>query len=70
MWAERYERELADLFTVQDEISEAVTTAIAPAIAGAERRRAVRRQPGNLDAWAAYQRAYGTSAKPMLRTMQ
>lgn len=56
VWAERYDRELADLFAVQDEISEAATTAIAPAIAGAERRRAVRKQPGNLDAWAAYQR--------------
>jgi TolB-like protein len=50
VWAERYERELADLFAVQDEISEAATTAVAPAIAGAERRRAVRKQPGNLDA--------------------
>jgi len=58
VWAERYDRELADLFAVQDEISEAATTAIAPAIAGAERRRAVRKQPGNLDAWAAYQRGF------------
>ena len=56
VWADRWDRELADLFAVQDEISEAAATAIAPAIAGAERRRAVRKQPGNLDAWAAYQR--------------
>jgi TolB-like protein len=33
VWSERYDRDLADIFTVQDEITEAVTIAIAPAIA-------------------------------------
>jgi adenylate cyclase len=33
-----------------------VTIAIAPAIADAELQRAMRKPPGNLDAWAAYQR--------------
>src|SRR6516162_7349863 len=56
VWAERYDRELADIFAVQDEITEAATIAIAPAIADAERQRAMRRPPANLDAWAAYQR--------------
>jgi len=56
VWAERYDRDLADIFAVQDEITEAVTTAIAPAIAHAEQQRAMRRPPGNLDAWGAYQR--------------
>jgi adenylate cyclase len=56
VWAERYDRDLADIFVVQDEISEAVTIAIAPAIADAEQQRAMRKQPGSLDAWAAYQR--------------
>jgi len=56
VWAERYDRDLADIFAVQDEISEAVTIAIAPAIADAERQRAMRKPPGSLDAWAAYQR--------------
>ena len=56
VWAERYDRDLADIFAVQDEITEAVTIAIAPAIAEAERRRAMRITPGSLDAWAAYQR--------------
>ena len=54
--AERYDRELADIFAVQDEITEAATIAIAPAIAEAELQRALRKQPGSLDAWAAYQR--------------
>jgi adenylate cyclase len=56
VWAERYDRDLADIFAVQDEISQAVTIAIAPAIAQAERQRAMRKPPGNLDAWASYQR--------------
>jgi adenylate cyclase len=56
IWAERYDRDLADIFAVQDDITEAATTAIAPAIAAAERQRAMRMPPENLDAWAAYQR--------------
>jgi adenylate cyclase len=56
VWAERYDRDLADIFALQDEIAEAVTIAIAPAIAGAERHRAMRKPPESLDAWAAYQR--------------
>jgi adenylate cyclase len=56
VWAERYDRELADIFTLQDEIAQAVTIAIAPAIADAEQHRAMRKPPGSLDSWAAYQR--------------
>ena len=56
VWAERYDRDLSDIFAVQDEITEAVTTAIAPAIADAELHRALRKPPESLDAWAAYQR--------------
>ena len=56
VWAERYDRDLADIFAVQDELTQALTTALAPAIADAELRRAMRKPPGSLDAWAAYQR--------------
>jgi adenylate cyclase len=56
VWAERYDRDLADIFAMQDELTEALTTAMAPAIADAELRRAMRKPPGSLDAWAAYQR--------------
>jgi adenylate cyclase len=55
VWAERYDRDLSDIFALQDEITEAVTIAIAPAIADAEQHRAQRKPPGSLDAWAAYQ---------------
>jgi adenylate cyclase len=54
IWADRYDANITDVFTVQDEITRAVTTAIAPAIADAERQRALRR-PAH-DAWNSYQR--------------
>ena len=56
VWSERYDRDLVDIFAVQDEITEAVTIARAPAIAAAEQQRAMRKPPGSLDAWGAYQR--------------
>ena len=56
VWAERYDRDLADIFAVQDEITQAMTIAIAPAIADAEQQRAMRKPPASLDAWGAYQR--------------
>src|SRR3984893_8286698 len=66
VWAERYDRDLADIFAVQDEITEALTTALTPAIADAELRRAMRKPPDSLDAWAAYQRGlwYVSKANP------
>jgi adenylate cyclase len=56
MWAKHYDREPADVFAVQDELSEAVAIAIEPAVASLERHRAVRTPPENLGAWEAYQR--------------
>jgi len=56
VWADRYDRDLVDIFAVQDEITQALTTALTPAIADAELRRAMRKPPQSLDAWAAYQR--------------
>ena len=55
-WAEHYDGDPTDIFAVQDEITQAVTIAVAPAVADAEQRRAIRRPPESLDAWAAYQR--------------
>jgi adenylate cyclase len=55
VWAERYDRDLSDIFAVQDEIASAVTLAIDPAISLAEQRRIARKPPESLDAWEAYQ---------------
>jgi adenylate cyclase len=48
VWGARYDRDLADIFAVQDEITEAVTIAIAPAIADPEQQRAMRKPPASL----------------------
>jgi adenylate cyclase len=56
LWADRYDRDPADVFAVQDEITEAVAIAIEPAVAEMERQRAVRKPPESLGAWEAYQR--------------
>jgi len=56
IWADRFDAHVTDIFAVQDEITHAVSTAIAPAVADAERQRAVRRPPDNHDCWSAYQR--------------
>ncbi len=56
LWAERYDRELQDIFTVQDEITQTVVGSIAPELARAERDRATIKRPDSLDAWDLYQR--------------
>jgi adenylate cyclase len=56
IWASRYDRDLADIFAVQDEITAAIAAAIAPAIIDAEQQRALRKSAEHLDAWEAYHR--------------
>jgi adenylate cyclase len=56
VWAERYDRELADVFAVQDEITETIAASIEPELAHAERERARRKPPQSLDAWDLYHR--------------
>ena len=50
IWAERYDRDVADVFAVQDEITEAIVAAIEPQLYAAENFRARRkpRQPRRL----------------------
>jgi TolB-like protein len=56
IWSERYDRELNDIFAVQDEITESIVATIEPELGAVERERARRNPPGNLDAWGSYQR--------------
>jgi adenylate cyclase len=56
LWAERYDRELRELFAVQDELTEAIVSIVAPEIEHAEQRRAVAIRPSSLDAWEYVQR--------------
>ena len=57
LWAERYDRGLADVFAVQDEITEAIAAAIEPQLYAAENFHAQRKPPGSLDAWDLVMRA-------------
>jgi adenylate cyclase len=56
IWAERYDRDLEDIFAVQDEVTQAIVTAIEPQLATSEQQRARRQPTENLDAWECYQR--------------
>jgi TolB-like protein len=57
IWAERYDRELADIFAVQDEITEQVVATIEPELYAAEHFRSQRKPPESLDAWECVIRA-------------
>jgi adenylate cyclase len=56
LWAERYDRELEDIFAVQDEVTRAIVSIIEPTLASTERQRARRKPTESLDAWECYQR--------------
>jgi TolB-like protein len=56
LWAERYDRELEDIFTVQDEITHTIVAALQPEITRSEIERALQKPPESLDAWDLYQR--------------
>ena len=51
LWAERYDRQLEDIFDLQDELTQTVVGAIEPQLSKAERDRARMHKPNNLDAW-------------------
>jgi TolB-like protein len=51
IWAERYDRDIADVFAVQDEITEAIVAAIEPQLYAAENFHARRKPPDSMDAW-------------------
>lgn len=56
VWAERYDRQVADIFAVQDEIARALIGAIDGQVRLAERERASRKPPANMDAWELFHR--------------
>jgi adenylate cyclase len=51
IWAERFERDLTDVFALQDEIAVAVVSAIQPKLLQTEIALAARRRPENLTAY-------------------
>jgi len=56
VWADRYEQDLKDIFSLQDEITRAIAAAVEPELGNVERERSRTKAPENLDAWDLYQR--------------
>ncbi|MBK0400985.1 tetratricopeptide repeat protein [Limibaculum sp. M0105] len=56
IWAERYDRNLADIFDIQDELTQQVVGAIEPEILMGEGRRVSRKPTANLDAYECHMR--------------
>jgi adenylate cyclase len=56
LWAERFDGGLGDIFDLQDQVTESVVGAIAPAVEKAEIERARRKPTESLDAYALYLR--------------
>jgi len=54
IWAERYDRDLADIFAVQDEVTGTIAARIEPELGAVERKRAERKPTQNLNAWDCY----------------
>jgi TolB-like protein len=80
-WAERYDRELGDIFAVQDEITRSVVAAIEPRLLAAEGIRTLSRSPDDLGAWERVARAendvwrltradYMTAIKDLAQTVE
>ena len=57
IWADRFERDLTDVFALQDEVTVAVVSAIQPKIIQTEIAMAARRRPENLTAYDFWLRA-------------
>jgi serine/threonine protein kinase/tetratricopeptide (TPR) repeat protein len=58
IWSKAYDRQLADLFAVQEEIAQAIVGATGGQIIRADAERASRSSPEHLDAWGLLHRAY------------
>jgi len=58
LWAERYDRDLTDIFAVQDDITSRVVTAIEPALSRAESQRVIAKRPEHMGAWDYCQRGF------------
>jgi adenylate cyclase len=74
LWSEKYDREMQDLFSVQDNISKEVLTALRVKLMEGEQARVWARGTNNLDAYLKFLRAYDQfksfNKKSMILTRQ
>jgi len=57
IWADKYDRQLDDIFDLQDELTARIAAAIEPRLFAAEGERAAQKKPENRDAWDLFLRA-------------
>jgi TolB-like protein len=57
IWAERFDRQITDIFDLQDEITQEIVTALEARLTKGEQARLRRRQTNNFEAWDLYVRA-------------
>jgi len=53
-WSARFDRKIADIFELQDEITSMVVARLEPEIGFAERNKILQKRPANLQAWDCY----------------
>lgn len=63
IWAERYDRQLDDVFAVQDEITTSVVAAIEPHLYAEEGARIASQSPENISTWGLVVRSIGLISK-------
>ena len=63
IWAEKYDRDLNDIFAVQDDIAERVVAAVEPHLYAEEGYRAASKPPESIDAWGLVVRALSLISK-------
>ncbi len=57
IWAEHFDRNIDEIFAIQDDIANVIVGTVESEIELSERQRALLKHPANLDAWSAYHRA-------------
>jgi adenylate cyclase len=64
LWAERYDRQMGDLFAIQDEIVQQIVTALAIKVSAVERQRVSRKETTSMGAYDYYLRGIGVMGDP------
>jgi adenylate cyclase len=54
VWTDRYDREIDDIFALQDEVTEMIVARLEPEIGLSERNKVIGSRPANLEAWDSY----------------
>ena len=62
IWSHRFDRQVDDIFVIQDEITNAIAAALGPEIENAERSRIARLPPTEINVWLLYQQGLAHSS--------